>query len=142
LAVGTRGATGHPRYDAFDAIILSLMHVLTVESGLPARRAASILDKVRDELRKAVENIVDEQELTKRWRWDGGPYLHIKTGSHRAYKLEDKPTILLDDELLRTVADQDSGACQIIVPLPRNVCRTLLSLENVLAGRKAPYSED
>lgn len=140
LEIGSSTGAGHKRYDAFDAIMLALMQVLTVDVGLPASRAAFVLNGIRNKLRAAVEAIEAEQEESGRYRWSGGPYLLIQPS--RMARRPAKASIVDEHQLLALLADQDSGMTQIVVPLPRNVCRTLVSLQTVLAGDKPPHRED
>lgn len=141
IEIGEQLGAGHKRYDAIDAVMLSLMKVLALELAMPAKRAAAVLNAQRDAIATAIRAICDEQAASGAWRWAGGPYLHIKVAGTRVRGDVDIGHVIEDDQIAAALADQSSGLGQVVVPLARNVCRTLLSLENVIAGNKSAEAD-
>lgn len=132
LLLGKARQGGHPRYNLTDAVVLNLMKVLTLEGGLPPKRAAAILNDNRGALESVVQAICAEHSAAGRLRWNGGPYLHIQVASSDMYMQSDTVRILSDQEIGSAVAD--SGNLQIIARLPHHVCKMKVSLDNVMRG--------
>lgn len=132
LAIGTPRMGGHPRYDLTDAVILHLMKVLALEGGMPPKRAAFILNDNRATLGAVIQAICSKHRASGRWKWEGGPYLHIQVGSSGMYMQSDRVRIIDDDQIAQAISD--SGDLQIVAALPRHVCKMKISLDNILRG--------
>lgn len=136
LQLGESRQGGHPRYDWTDAVILRMMAALALDGGLPPARAAAILNNNRDKLQKAMIAVREQYRAAGKWRWEGGPYLHVKVAPARMNVGTDEADLVGDDGILDLIGDRHSGALQLIVALPRHICSVLLELENVhLGGR-------
>ncbi|MFB9049111.1 hypothetical protein ACFFV8_10375 [Sphingobium indicum] len=133
LKLGQPRLGGHPRYNLGDAVILSLMKALALDSGFAPGLAAALLNDKRDEILGAVDLICQEQSSSGKWRWEGGPFLHIKVGGS-GFQPSDGVHIIGDEQIVSAISDRSSGDLQIIAALPRQVCKTKLRLEAVLRG--------
>lgn len=136
IILGTSAGTGHPRYDAVDAVALVIMRQLTSDMSIAAAAASIIVNALRSRLSEIVERVVAEQEATGRWRWDGGPFAIV---SSRPVSVHDMPeetwmTIIDGDDAGPALADAGSGMTPLVIPLRRLINKALLSLQLVLNG--------
>lgn len=143
IELGTTRGLGHPRYDVTDAVMLITMRQLTGEASIAAGPAAMIVNAIRPYLPNMIEKVVQEQESTGKWRWEGGPFA-IVTGKPTSAQGVDPSTWIafcFADDPGVGLADRRSGLSPIVLPLRRLINRAILSLDQVLHGELSEYSE-
>lgn len=136
LELGQARDGGHPRYGVADAVALVIMRQLTTEVAMAAGPASHIVNALRPTLPNVIERVVSEQEASKRWQWDGGPFAIVRRKPLVGHgtPAETWLTMVEGDDPGPAIADQRSGLTPLVIPLRRLINKGVYGLERVLHG--------
>lgn len=144
LNLGESKNGGHPRYSAADAVALVMMKTLTQDVMMAAGPASLIVNALLPRLPALIEKIVQEQEDSGHWQWEGGPFAIVRRKPGLpSDPVENWLTIIDGDDVGPALADRGSGMAPVVIPLRRLINKGIYGVEAVLAGEyPATSSED